>query len=228
MIGVVYDVMMQFSNIQHHIFQFYYEMLHIFYSYGFNRSEAEFARNEYQSLKTEVDQLSVEVAQLTKETNITNNNNNNNNDRGETGQDNAFYPLLGRCFSMEVRDYIYEFCPFNKVTQRGKQQQQQQASSSTTSLGDWVRWEQQQQPQNKLNTEASPPVFEMIMKYEGGLSCWNGPQRSSTVRVICGEKEELSNAEEPSICVYSFLFRTPAACTNEELQYLKEQLKQLQ
>ncbi len=57
-----------------------------------------------------------------------------------------------------VDKYTYEICPYGSARQK--------ESGSTTSLGNWGGWE------NNYST----------MKFQGGTTCWQGPDRSITVR----------------------------------------------
>ena len=50
------------------------------------------------------------------------------------------------------------------------------------------------------------------MKFEHGLRCWGGPDRSVDVKFVCGGENELVSVEEPAKCEYAMEFRTPAAC----------------
>ncbi|KAL7608414.1 hypothetical protein Lser_V15G09832 [Lactuca serriola] len=38
------------------------------------------------------------------------------------------------------------------------------------------------------------------MLFSNGDKCWNGPQRSLTVRLRCGSKVEVADIDEPSRC----------------------------
>lgn len=75
-----------------------------------------------------------------------------------------------------------------------------------TSLGTWGQW-------NSYKT----------MKYENGQSCWNGPSRTATYTLKCGTYDFISNADEPSMCTYTFDFYTPVACHEEDLEKLKKE-----
>lgn len=52
-----------------------------------------------------------------------------------------------------------------------------------------------------------------VMKFDGGASCWQGPQRSMTITLECGVEPEIYNVQEPSKCTYSASMRHPALCT---------------
>ncbi|XP_054395723.1 glucosidase 2 subunit beta isoform X6 [Pongo abelii] len=50
------------------------------------------------------------------------------------------------------------------------------------------------------------------MKYEQGTGCWQGPNRSTTVRLLCGKDTMVTSTTEPSRCEYLMELMTPAAC----------------
>jgi len=71
----------------------------------------------------------------------------------------------------------------------------------------------------KLDMEKNELVFK------GGQSCWNGPQRSLTVSLECGDKEVIHSVEETSKCVYAMRFSTPAICDIKHANALKLELE---
>ena len=110
------------------------------------------------------------------------------------GPDNAFMALVGQCFELQDREYIYTLCPFDRASQRSKD------GGSEVNLGRWGKWS---------GTGNSRHDHQ---KYEGGATCWNGPARSVDVTLRCGLENKLLSASEPSRCEYAYDFETPALC----------------
>ncbi|CRK13594.1 hypothetical protein BN1723_017354, partial [Verticillium longisporum] len=54
--------------------------------------------------------------------------------------------------------------------------------------------------------------MRMVLRYEDGQSCWNGPRRKTDVWLACSETEELWRVTEAEKCVYKMEVGTPAAC----------------
>ena len=52
----------------------------------------------------------------------------------------------------------------------------------------------------------------LVMKYENGQSCWNGPSRSTRVILACAENEEIWKVSESEKCVYRMEVGTAAVC----------------
>jgi protein kinase C substrate 80K-H len=119
------------------------------------------------------------------------------------GEQNEYMSLLGLCFDIQQNQYTYEFCPYKKGSQK--------EGSSSTGLGSWDGWE----------------VVDDVrkMKFSGGQKCWNGPERSLFVEVLCGLENKVLKVDEPSTCVYAMKFTTPAACTTAHAQVLRMQLE---
>lgn len=45
-----------------------------------------------------------------------------------------------------------------------------------------------------------------------GSKCWNGPQRSAVMSMVCGVEQRLVLVSEPEKCHYRFVLETPLAC----------------
>jgi len=110
------------------------------------------------------------------------------------GKNNEFVALHEQCYEYTDREYTYKLCLFQKCTQRNKN------GGSETSLGVWGHWD--------------GPVDDRYsqMKYENGEKCWNGPSRSTTVKLKCGAEEKVTAAMEPNRCEYLMEFITSTVC----------------
>uniref|UniRef100_A0A8C5FTF0 Glucosidase 2 subunit beta n=1 Tax=Gadus morhua TaxID=8049 RepID=A0A8C5FTF0_GADMO len=90
--------------------------------------------------------------------------------------------------------YIYRLCPFNRVSQKPK------FGGSETNLGSWGSW-----------SGSEENVYSQ-KKYDHGTGCWQGPNRSTTVKLTCGKETVVMSVSEPSRCEYLMEFTTPAVC----------------
>jgi len=108
-----------------------------------------------------------------------------------------FQGLSGHCFDWtpEGAPFTYEMCPFDRADQK--------SSGSPTSIGRW---------------EGFGEGGYTEMRFTNGMTCWNGPARSLTVSVECGEANQILTVDEPEVCKYTMRFVTPAACTEAHLQ----------
>ena len=122
------------------------------------------------------------------------------------GKDNEFIPFYEQCYEYTDREYTYKLCTFQKSTQRNKN------GGSETSLGTWGKWDG---PENDRYSR---------MKYENGEKCWNGPSRSTTVKLKCGAEDKVTAAMEPNRCEYLLEFVTPAVCQPVDHSLYHEEL----
>nr|CAD2194639.1 unnamed protein product [Meloidogyne enterolobii] len=112
----------------------------------------------------------------------------------EYGTDYAWAPLKGHCAELTTTQYTYKICLFDRTVQKDRN------GHNEVDLGHWGNW-------------AGPETNKFsLQKYEHGQSCWNGPERSTLVELVCGSELELVEASEPAKCEYKFLVRVPAAC----------------
>ena len=122
----------------------------------------------------------------------------------------SFYHLRNRCVEQKIEKYTYGVCLFDRAFQK---------ESYETSLG-------------RFDTAAFEEVLGAgsevsRVAFTNGAKCWNGPSRSMTVKVECGQEEELKQVEEPSRCEYTGVLVTPAACSEATVRDLEEQLARL-
>lgn len=143
---------------------------------------AQAARNQYDEAEKSLREIEDTIRSLEKEISL---------DFGPLGE---FSYLYGQCYELSTSEYIYRLCPFNRVTQKPK------AGGSETNLGSWGFW-------------AGPENDKFgIMKYEQGTACWQGPNRSTQVKLYCGKETVVTSTSEPSRCEYLMEFFTPAVC----------------
>ncbi|CAK5042096.1 unnamed protein product [Meloidogyne enterolobii] len=112
----------------------------------------------------------------------------------EYGIDYSWAPLKGHCAELTTTQYTYKICLFDRTVQKDRN------GHNEVDLGRWGNW-------------AGPETNKFsLQKYEHGQSCWNGPERSTIVELVCGSELELVEASEPAKCEYKFVVRVPAAC----------------
>lgn len=110
------------------------------------------------------------------------------------GPNAEFGYMYSQCYELTTSEYIYKLCPFNRVSQKPK------FGGSETNLGTWGKWAG---PDDDVHS---------VMKYEHGTGCWQGPNRSTTVKLTCGKETVVTSTSEPSRCEYLMEFTTPAIC----------------
>jgi len=117
------------------------------------------------------------------------------------GAAREFEHMDGECYPLNVKQYVYEVCPYAKASQK--------EGHSTTSLGSWDGV-----------TQAEDGHWRM--QFKGGQGCWQGPQRSLTVHLRCGAETLPLSVEEPSKCVYDMQMQTPAVCSEQDVEALRK------
>jgi protein kinase C substrate 80K-H len=93
-------------------------------------------------------------------------------------------------------------CPYGSAKQK--------EGHSSTSLGSWSGFDD---------------VDRTHLKFTGGQTCWQGPQRSLTVKLRCGEADTLLTVDEPSKCVYEMTMQTPAVCQEAHVHAIRQTLE---
>uniref|UniRef100_A0A8C9B7L3 Glucosidase 2 subunit beta n=1 Tax=Phocoena sinus TaxID=42100 RepID=A0A8C9B7L3_PHOSS len=143
---------------------------------------AQEARNKFEEAERSLKDVEESIRNLEQEISF---------DFGPNGE---FAYLYSQCYELTTNEYVYRLCPFKLVSQKPK------LGGSPTSLGTWGSW-------------AGPDHDKFsAMKYEQGTGCWQGPNRSTTVRLLCGKETVVTSTTEPSRCEYLMELMTPAAC----------------
>jgi protein kinase C substrate 80K-H len=153
------------------------------------------ARDAWTAVKNDIQSKQSELS--SKRTDLT----------ADYGPQGVFRALKDTCISLDAGEYNYELCFLARTTQKSLK------NGGSTSLGDFRRLE-------KVVVDEDLPADgrglgsgeRWAMVFEDGQQCWNGPRRSTTVVMVCREKEELWKVVEAEKCVYRMEVGTPAVC----------------
>ena len=123
------------------------------------------------------------------------------------GPEGIFRSMKHKCVSTEAGEYEYELCWWGQTTQKSKK------GHGNTGMGQFRRIEMHDADDEERNDGKSLGKGQrMVLKYEDGQHCWNGPARRTDVWLGCSEKEEVWRVSEAEKCVYKMEVGTPAAC----------------
>ncbi|XP_078285450.1 glucosidase 2 subunit beta [Rhinoraja longicauda] len=147
--------------------------------------DAEKARNEFSEAEKSLKEVESSIGSIEKELLV------------DFGPDGEYAYMFDQCYEMATNEYVYKLCPFNKVAQKPKN------GGSETNLGVWSSWAGPED--NKFS----------IMKYDHGTGCWQGPNRSTMVKLSCGKETAVLSTSEPSRCEYLMEFSSPAFCQED-------------
>lgn len=123
------------------------------------------------------------------------------------GHSDIFRALKDKCISLDSGEYTYELCWLSKTMQKSKK------GHGHTSMGkfDRIEWEVADD-EERLDGRSLGSGERMVLRYEDGQACWNGPRRKTDVWLGCAETEEIWRVSEAEKCVYKMEVGTPAAC----------------
>jgi protein kinase C substrate 80K-H len=123
------------------------------------------------------------------------------------GPDDIFRILKDKCVSTDAGEYTYELCWMGKTAQKSKK------GGGFTNMGNFDRIDfQESDEEDRHDGKGLGRGKRMVLRYEHGQSCWNGPNRKTDVWLACAETEELWRVSEQEKCVYKMEVGTPAAC----------------
>ncbi|KAA8642130.1 hypothetical protein EYZ11_008973 [Aspergillus tanneri] len=125
------------------------------------------------------------------------------------GTASVFRALKGVCISKDAGEYTYEHCFLDQTKQKQKK------GGSSVRMGSFTRI-------GTITVDELTEAGEIIavqrtsLEYANGQTCWNGPARSTTVILECGEENEILKIAEDEKCVYSMVVTSPAVCPGGE------------
>ena len=148
--------------------------------------QAEAARQSFQTAQKDFNQVKTDIDNIKKKLEL------------DIGSNGEFASLIDDCFEYDDREYTYKLCPYDRTIQKSK------SGHGETSIGVWKSWDVE-----------NPNAKYKIMRFADGLSCWNGPARSTKVRLYCGVENKIISVTEPNRCEYEMKFETPTACDDQ-------------
>lgn len=123
------------------------------------------------------------------------------------GPDDVFRALKGQCISKDAGEYTYELCWMERTVQKKKR------GGGDTNMGNFMRIETVEVDEDvDQDGKGLGSGVRMALKFENGLQCWNGPQRSTTVILACAAEDEIWKIIEEEKCVYRMEVGTAAVC----------------
>ncbi|OTA96259.1 hypothetical protein M434DRAFT_393106 [Hypoxylon sp. CO27-5] len=123
------------------------------------------------------------------------------------GKDDIFRYLKGKCITTEAGEYEYELCWLDKTSQKSKK------GGGKTNMGNFDRFDfDEADEEERHDGKGLGRGKRVVLRYENGQGCWNGPNRKTDVWLACAEKEELWRVSELEKCVYKMEVGTPAVC----------------
>jgi protein kinase C substrate 80K-H len=118
-----------------------------------------------------------------------------------------FRALKDQCISKDSGEYTYELCFMGKTKQKPKK------GGADTTMGNFVGFDvefvDEEVPADGKGLGRGERV---VMRYENGQHCWNGPNRSTKVILACAEKDEIWKVSESEKCVYRMEVGSAAVC----------------
>ncbi|KAM3497935.1 hypothetical protein MY10362_008726 [Beauveria mimosiformis] len=113
------------------------------------------------------------------------------------GPSQIFRSLKGQCIEIDAGEYTYELCWLDKTSQKSKK------GHGNTNMGNFKRIDHEvADDEERLDGKSLGKGTRMVMRYEDGQACWNGPNRRTDVWLGCSDKEELWRVTEAEKCVY--------------------------
>ncbi|KKF92486.1 Glucosidase 2 subunit beta [Ceratocystis platani] len=123
------------------------------------------------------------------------------------GPEGIFRALKDKCISINSGEYEYEVCWMGRTHQKSKKGHGQ-SHMGTFDKFSWEESDEEEKPDGKGLGAGK----RLVLKYEDGQGCWNGPKRRTDVWLACHETEEIWKVMEAEKCVYKIEVGTPVVC----------------
>jgi protein kinase C substrate 80K-H len=126
------------------------------------------------------------------------------------GTSDIFRALKDKCTSKDSGEYTYEVCFLSSTKQKSKK------GGTDTKLGNFVGLGSEFSDDDDSSLHADGRGLQsgerVVLKYENGQHCWNGPARSTLVVLGCSAEEEIWRVSESEKCTYRMEVGTAAVC----------------
>ena len=123
------------------------------------------------------------------------------------GPDSIFRALRDVCVAKDSGEYTYEMCFLGKTQQKPKK------GGGATNMGTFTGFDVEFVDDDlPINGRGLGKGDRIVLKFENGQHCWNGPNRSTRVVLACAEHDEIWKVSESEKCVYRMEVGTAAVC----------------
>lgn len=127
------------------------------------------------------------------------------------GTDDIFRALKDKCISKDSGEYEYELCWMGSTKQKSKK------GGGHTGMGNFVRFDKMVVDEEvSADGKGLGKGERLVLRYENGQNCWNGPNRQTTVVLACAETDEIWKIVEEEKCLYKMDVGTPVVCEGRE------------
>lgn len=125
------------------------------------------------------------------------------------GPDDILRPFKDVAVKEHIGEYDYELFFIGDIHQKGTNHNVKIGSFSNVQINN-----------------ISDSQHQLIITYENGARCWNGPLRKGVVTIDCGSENELLAVTEPEKCEYHFKVKAPIGCKlpNKEQSNVHDEL----
>jgi protein kinase C substrate 80K-H len=123
------------------------------------------------------------------------------------GFQDIFRALKDKCVQKDSGEYTYELCWMKNTSQKSKK------GGGNTGMGNFVRFDKMVVDEEVgADGKGLGKGERLVLKYENGQNCWNGPNRETTVVLACAETDEIWKVAEMEKCLYKMEVGTPVVC----------------
>lgn len=163
------------------------------------------AREAYQSVSDDLNSKQTSLGELQRDLGF------------DYGEQDIFRALKDSCISKDSGEYEYELCWLGSTKQKSKK------GGGNTGMGNFVRFDKEVFDEEVgADGKGVGQGERIVMRYEGGQTCWNGPARETLVVLACAEKDEIWKVVEREKCLYRMDVGTPAVCEKPQSAGKKE------